>query len=147
MKSLFTVDFAADTIYASKTTLKKAGIPNSPEYKEMMRWKKQHPTFKVVAKDIKKAAGKNTHRGLTDEIITQYIAIQSNYNVLKVEYEQTAKEGKFPLVRKWFLNTFKGFDLETAKEEIAMATINKIKAAAAAAEKSVEKPEPAMAAN
>ena len=34
--------------------------------------------------------------------------------------------GKFPLVRKWFLNTFKNFDMETAKKEIEQAIFAEI---------------------
>ena len=37
--------------------------------------------------------------------------------------------GKFPLVRKWFLNTFKNFDMETAKKEIEQAIFAEIAAA------------------
>ena len=36
--------------------------------------------------------------------------------------------GKFPLVRKWFLNTFKNFDMETAKKEIEQAIFAEIAA-------------------
>ena len=35
MKNLFAIDFANNTIVASKTTLKKASIPNSAEYKAL----------------------------------------------------------------------------------------------------------------
>ena len=137
MKSLFTVDFAADTIYASKTTLKKAGIPNSPEYKELMKLKKKHPALTIAEKEIKKAEGKNTHKGLDKAFIEKYISIQSNAADLKAQYEQAAKMGKFPLVRKWFLHTFMNFNMETAKEEIAKALLAEIAAVAATAEKKV----------
>ena len=39
--------------------------------------------------------------------------------------------GKFPLVRKWFLNTFKNFNLEEAKKEIEQDALRKISAASA----------------
>ena len=42
MKNLFVVNFSENTIVASKTTLKKAGIPNSAEYKALMKLTKQH---------------------------------------------------------------------------------------------------------
>ena len=34
--------------------------------------------------------------------------------------------GKFPLVRKWFLDTFKNFDMATAKDEIEKAILAQI---------------------
>ena len=72
MKNLFAVNFAENTIIASKTTLKKASVPNSPEYKELMKLMKKHPTLTVVEKDIKKAEGKQTYEGLNKDFIKQY---------------------------------------------------------------------------
>ena len=60
MKNLFAVNFAENTIVASKTTLKKASVPNSPEYKALMKLMKQNPTLTVAEKEIKKAEGNNT---------------------------------------------------------------------------------------
>ena len=39
--------------------------------------------------------------------------------------------GKFPLVRKWFLDTFKNFNMEEAKDQITAAQIAKINAVSA----------------
>lgn len=126
MKNLFTVDFAAGTIIATKTTLKKAGVPNSAEYKALAKLIKLHPTFTVAEKEIKKATGKATYRGLTDSFINEYISIQDNADVLREQHEKAAKQGNFPLVRKWFLNTFKDFDMETAKKELETAKLAQI---------------------
>ena len=137
MKNLFAVNFAENTIIASKTTLKKAGVPNSPEYKELMKLMKKHPTFAVAEKDINTAEGKKTYKGLDKAFIEKYISIQTNANELNKQYAKAAEMGKFPLVRKWFLNTFKNFDMETAKKEIEQAIFAEIAAAASAAEKKV----------
>ena len=143
MKNLFAIDFANNTIVASKTTLKKASIPNSAEYKALMKLMKQNPTFTVAEKEIKKAEGKNTYKGLDKAFIEKYISIQSNATDLKAQYEQAAKMGKFPLVRKWFLNTFKNFDMETAKAEIEQAIFAEI--ASVAEKKVVAMPEQKIA--
>ena len=137
MKNLFAVNFAENTIIASKTTLKKASIPNSAEYKALMKLMKQNPTFTVAEKEIKKAEGKNTYEGLNKAFIEKYISIQTNAADLKAQYEQAAKMGKFPLVRKWFLNAFENFDMGEAKEAIEQAIFAEIAAAASAAEKKV----------
>ena len=129
MKNLFAIDFANNTIVASKTTLKKASIPNSAEYKALMKLMKKHPSLTITEKEIKKAEGKKTYEGLNKAFIEQYISIQSNAADLKAQYEQAAKMGKFPLVRKWFLNTFKNFDMAAAKEEIEQAIFAEIAAA------------------
>ena len=129
MKNLFAINFAENTIVASKTTLKKASIPNSPEYKALMKLMKQNPTLTVAEKEIKKAEGKKTYKGLNEAFIKQYISIQTNAKTLDEQYKKAAEMGKFPLVRKWFLNTFKNFDMETAKKEIEQAIFAEIAAA------------------
>ena len=129
MKNLFAVNFAENTIIASKTTLKKASIPNSPEYKALMKLMKQNPTFTVAEKDIKEAIGKKTYKGLDKAFVEKYISIQTNADDLNKQYAKAAEMGKFPLVRKWFLNTFENFDMETAKKEIEQAIFAEIAAA------------------
>lgn len=126
MKNLFVVNFSENTIVASKTTLKKAGIPNSAEYKALMKLTKQHPAFEVVEKEIKKHEGKKTHKGLTEAFIKEYLSIRANAAALNNQYEKAREMGKFPLVRKWFLDTFEDFDMAAAKDEIAEAKMNKI---------------------
>ena len=77
------------------------------------------------------------YKGLDKAFIEKYISIQTNANELNKQYAKAAEMGKFPLVRKWFLNTFKNFDMETAKKEIEQAIFAEIASAASAAEKKV----------
>lgn len=128
MKSLFTVCFEDNTIIATKTTLKKASVPNSPEYKTLMKLMKQNPTYAVVVKEIKKAEGKKTYAGLNNDFIKNYISIKENAEELEKQYSKAYEMGKFVMVRKWFLNTFKNFDMEEAKREIAQARLAAIAA-------------------
>ena len=128
MKSLFTVCFEDNTIIATKTTLKKASVPNSPEYKALMKLMKQNPTFAVVVKEIKKAEGKKTYAGLKNDFIKDYISIKENAEELEQQYNKAYEMGKFVMARKWFLNTFKNFDMEEAKREIAKARLAAIAA-------------------
>ena len=130
MKNLFAIDFAENAIIASKTTLKKASVPNSAEYKALMKLMKQNPTFTIAEKAIKEATGKKTYEGLNKAFIEKYISIQDNAGDLNEQYAKASEMGKFPLVRKWFLNTFKNFDMETAKAEIEQAIFAEIAAAA-----------------
>lgn len=137
MKNLFTFDFPNQAIVASKTALKKAGIPGSPEYKALMKMMKQQPTFTVGEKVIKPADSKRTYKGMTQPLIEKYISIQNNSAVLEAQYEQALATGKFPLVRKWFLQAFPGITVEKAKREIAEAALAKIIDARADAESKV----------
>ena len=131
MKTLFAVDFSEKTIIASKTTLKKASIPNSPEYKALMKLMKANPAFTVEAKVIK---------GLNDAFIKEYISIQKNADKLTKEYEEAYKRGKFIQVRKWFLDVFKNFNMAEAKKEIEKARLDAIKAASAPENNVVDMP-------
>ena len=131
MKNLFAINFAEKSIVASKTALKKASVPNSPEYKALMKLMKQNPTFTITEKAIKKAVGKNTGKGVNKAFIKAYIAIQANAEDLKKQFEKASEMGKFPLVRKWFLDTFENFNMEEAKAQIAAAQIAKINAVSA----------------
>lgn len=128
MKNLFTVDFANSTITASKTTLKKAGVPNSAEYKALMKLMKQNPTFHIAEKEIKVAVGKETYKGLNKAIIEKFISIQPNATDLQKQYLKAAEMGKFPLVRKWFLNVFEGIKMEAINDAIEEAVLAEITA-------------------
>lgn len=123
MKSLFAINFAEHTIVATKTTLKKASVPNSSEYKELMNLMKQNPTFAVVEKEIKPAVSKNAYKGLNRSFILRYISIQDNADELNRQYNKASEMGSFPLVRKWFLDTFENFDMTDAKEELTKAAL------------------------
>ena len=122
----FRFDFSNNTIVGSKTAIKKAGNPASEEYKELMEMRKIQPKFEIAVKEIKVKAGKRSYKGLNQKFVEEYISIQVNAEVLNKQYCEAKKLGRFSLVRKWFLSTFKEFDMEKAKEEIAQAQLIRI---------------------
>lgn len=140
MKNLFAINPIDKTIIASKTTLKKASIPNSPEYKSLMKLMKANPTFAVEVKVIKEAVGKNNHKGLTNAVIKEFITIQKNSKELTEQYEKAFEMGKFIQVRKWFLDTFKDITVAEIKKAIDAARLAKIKAASAPENNVVDMP-------
>ena len=125
----YKVDFVANTITITAAFAKAMNDPTSAEYKALMKLMKQNPTFTVAEKEIKKAEGKNTYKGLDKAFVEKYISIQDNADDLNKQYAKASEMGKFPLVRKWFLNTFKNFDMAAAKEEIEQAIFAEIAAA------------------
>ena len=92
MKNLFAINFAENTIVASKTTLKKASIPNSAEYKALMKLMKQNPTFTIAEKTINQKKEKKTYKGLNTAFVKTYIAIQSNADELMKQYEKASEK-------------------------------------------------------
>lgn len=131
-RNVFVVDFVNEKILGSKSALKKAGNPATNEYKELTSKLAAHPTFKVAKRDPNEK--KNTYKGLNFPMMENYINAQPNADELMAEYEEVKKlaDGKYPLVKKWFLETFKD-DTKSFKVTQAKTTIsdNKIKRAKA----------------
>ena len=134
MKNLFAYDFTNNTIVASKTTLKKAGNPTTPEYKALMKMIAGQPTFRVVEKVIKDNGRKKTYNGLTLEMMKTHIEKQENSEFLMAEFNEAQKQGKskYPLAKKWFLEQFPNFKITEGKKAIGDAKIAKVKANAKA---------------
>lgn len=130
MKNLFAYDFVNNTIVASKTTLKKAGKPGTPEFKELMKMIAKQPTFRVVEKDVAINDSKKTYHGLTLEVMRTHIQKQENSNVLMTEFDEVLKIGKskYPLAKKWFLEQFPNFKMTEAKKAVSDTKIAKAKA-------------------
>lgn len=131
-KNIFSISFTEQTISGSKSALNKASNPKSDEYQELTAKMALHPTFKVVVKEPR--TNKTTYKDMDYKFMQNYIRTQENAEELMVEFE-TAKQmsgGKYPLVKKWFLDTFKGdadtFKVSEAKKQIATAKVNRVKA-------------------
>lgn len=129
MKNLFAYNFTNNTIVASKTTLKKAGNPTTPEYKALMKMIAGQPTFRVVEKVIKDNGRKKTYNGLTLEMMKTHIEKQENSEFLMAEFNEAQKQGKskYPLAKKWFLEQFPNFKITEGKKAIGDAKIAKVK--------------------
>lgn len=129
-RSLFVVDAATKTISASKAALHRAANPNTKEYKELNKLMAKHPTFIVREKT---AAKKTTYEGLDYAFMRNYIRIQKDSEELMEEFEavKLLSGDTYPLVKKWFLDTFKGddgkFDMNKARREITSARIDTAK--------------------
>lgn len=127
-RSLFSVDIPGKTIYASAATLSRSQNPNSKENEELCKLMDKHPTFEIVAR----ASNKTTYDGLNFNFMRNYISIQNDCDELMDEFEAVKLENneKYPIVKKWFLDTFKNedgkFNMNKAKREI---TNGKIEAA------------------
>lgn len=130
MKNLFRYDFANSTIIASKTALKKAGNPTTPEYKALMKMISGHPSFQVVEKTINTSKKKQTYNGLTLEVMRTHIEAQKDSVRLMTEFNEVQKgaKSKYPLAKKWFLEQFPGFKMTEGKKAVSNAKIAKAKA-------------------
>ena len=123
MKALFMFDYVERTIVGSNSVLKKAGKAGSKEQRELLKMIEQHPDFKVVAKEIKVNSDRKTYYGLTLELMEEYICIQNDREAAMVIFNEVVKMAKaqgkkYPMTKKWFLERYKDFDVNKAKEAI-----------------------------
>ena len=109
-----------DTIEGSEFNFKKAGDPTSAQYAELMQFKVIQPSFKFAPiASTKKVEKKQTYKGLSMELMADYIRIAGTEQV-KAEFKHMV-EGKtaYPTIKSWFLEEFKHFNVNQAKTLIA----------------------------
>ena len=131
-KNIFAIDFTKNTISASKSALKKASNPNTDEHTELMNLLALHPTFKVCEKAPN--TKKPTYKGMGFKMMEDYIRTQEKADELMGEFNAAKSmfNGSYPLVKKWFLDTFKDdadkFKVSEAKKAIADEKVKRVKA-------------------
>ena len=69
----YEINHIDETIIITKKFYKAASVLNSPEYKELMQIRRDNPTFKIVLREIKKNANKETYRNLTIKNMEDFI--------------------------------------------------------------------------
>lgn len=124
----FTLDVFNKTISGTKASFDKASKGEGPIYEELARKMAAHPDYKLVIKEQKrKKEKKQTYEGLDFDLMKRYISIQDNAEELLAKYEGIKEFAKdsglsvYPITKKWFLETFEGFDVKEAKKEINKA--------------------------
>ena len=116
MKNI-TANMIDNTLTVSKSFYKKASVCGSAEYYELRQAKIENPGFKIVFKTIEK----KTYNGLTFAVMKAYIESQSNSEKQLKVFEAVKriaemKGSKYPLTKKWFLNTYPDFKENAVKE-------------------------------
>ena len=133
VKNYFSVDFFNKSIIGTKASFNKASKGEGAHYEELSRLMTAHPDFKLVVKEQEHSkAKKQTYEGLDFDLMKRYISIQNNAEELLTKYEDIkafAKEAGlsvYPITKKWFLETFEGFDVKDAKKEINKANYGSV---------------------
>ena len=111
------IDLSANTLTVSKSFYKKASVCGSTEYYELRKAMIENPDCKIVFKTIEK----KTYSGLTFAVMEAYIESQSNSEKQLKVFEAVKriaemKGSKYPLTKKWFLNTYPDFKESAVKE-------------------------------
>ena len=118
-KSNIFVSFPDETLSFTKSFYKKACMVGTPEYKELREAMKDNPgfSFKFIVSEKK-----NTYRDLTFERMVSYIKTQANSEenlrtMERVMLIAEAKGAKYPLTKKWFLETFPEYKESVVSEQ------------------------------
>lgn len=119
-KSIFTLNVVEKSIVGTKSAIARANKMMEPEYSELCGLLEKHPTFKVAVKKINQKKVKKTYNGLSIERMREYISTQDNKEEKLVEFEAILKVAeamgaKYPLAKKWFLNTYEEYKVKDAK--------------------------------
>ena len=133
----FTFNHLNKTIVGSALNFKRAGNPENPQYEALMTAIDMQPTYTLAPIPAKhKVEKKQTYKGLTSELITEYVEVFGN-EAQKAELAQMIDDNEnYPAIKSWFLDYFRaGFTVEKAKREIAN---RKLKAKKAIVRKAVK---------
>lgn len=125
MKTNITVNAIDKSISVSKAFYKKASQYGTPEYKELRNAMQENPNFDIVFKTIEK----KTYHGLDMKRMEAYIKTQANSEehlktFIQVQKVAEAKGSKYPLTKKWFLETFPQYKSDEVCKSEAEALAN-----------------------
>ena len=98
-------------IEMSKSEAKRAGIPNSEEFKMLKELRIEFPTFEIT---VQKTKARDTMGGLTEDYMRRYIqkhdndegSIMSEFKTLCGEDGDFAKKASYGELKQWFLSHF-----------------------------------------
>ena len=115
----YEINHIDETIILTKKFRKAASTLNTPEYKELMKIRRQHPTYKLEEREIKKCATKKTYSALTIDEMKKFIkyiheadketmdARLKELDALEKFYDEFHASAKYGAIKKWFLGNYK----------------------------------------
>ena len=111
MKNTLHINHKTNQLVMDRTFSVKASLFGSQEYNMLQTARQDYPTYQVVRKTIRTNPKKESFNGLTYEYMEIYM---DRYNVaesIRKEYAELRFMAKchsirYPVIKKWFLNTF-----------------------------------------
>ena len=129
-KFAFTYDHVNQKIVGTDINFQKAGIPDSKEEAELLARMAKQPTYTFRVIETEKKPAKQTYKGLTKELMREYIAIQEESAKADLNArldKMLAEKNAFSTIKSWFLDEFKEFSVSKAKREIQQFRLNSTK--------------------
>ena len=133
-----TFNHAAKEIIITKTFEKAANKVGSTEYNELVKIRKDFPDYTIRRKEIEKNTSKQSHKGLTVKEMKRFISTRDEKEVALFERVceiAENKQGKYAVIKKWFLNNYKD---EYEKEIENLKLVAELEEIAAAVEENEE---------
>lgn len=130
-KFAFTYDHVNKKIVGTDIAFQKAGVPGSALEAELNIRIEARPTYGFTVIPTKKKPAKRTYKGLTKDLMKEYIKIQQDKAVddLLAQLDNMIEEKKaFPTIKSWFLDEFKNFSVSKAQRDIQQFRLNTTKA-------------------
>lgn len=115
----YEINHIDEVIILTKKFRKDASVMGTPAYKELMKVKREHPTYKLEERVIAKSEGKETYSDLTIAEMKRFIAyIHDGDEATKTQrlnelvalekfYDEFRKSAKYGSIKKWFLGHYK----------------------------------------
>lgn len=106
----YTINFEAEEIIITKRFGKAASQIGTPEFKVMQQLRKEFTGFSFVYKTIEKKENKKSYKGLSIDEMKRFVSTRTDEEIdmfEKVLALASNKQGKYAIVKKWFLDNYK----------------------------------------
>lgn len=117
----YELNVAEGKIVITKVFQKKAGVYGSNEYNVLVNLRRDLPDYQIEVKEIKKKENKKSYKGLNIDEMKRFINTRGEEEQQafeKVLQIAEGKQGKYAMVKKWFLDNYKEIyvpEIETIK--------------------------------
>ena len=106
----YTINFETEEIIITKKFGKAASQIGTPEFRIMQQLRKEFAGFSFAYKTIEKKEGKESYKGLSIEEMKRFLSNRGNEE--KELFEKVLalaenRQGKYAIVKKWFLDNYK----------------------------------------
>ena len=106
----YTINIEAEEIIITKKFGKAASQIGTPEFKVMQQLRKEFTGFSFVYKTIEKKENKKSYKGLNIDEMKRFVSTRTDEEIdmfEKVLALASNKQGKYAIVKKWFLDNYK----------------------------------------
>ena len=119
----YDINFETHVITITKKFGKAASQIGTPEFKIMKELRKEFAGYSIVYKTIEKKENKKSYKGLTIEEMIRFVSgmsVEEQEVFSKVIEVASNRQGKYAIVKKWFLDNYKeAYDSEIEEMKIA----------------------------